>query len=125
MFGEVTRWRKPGHCDPQAARSSAFGGTILHGFHIVSLISYFVENVGLRPLDGAHSLNYGLDRVRVLKPVVIGDGVRIRSHVTLLAATPKGRGEMLLKSGHEVEAEGVEGPVLAAEYLNYWYPASG
>ena len=125
VFGEVSRWRKPGHCDPEYARKGPYGGTLLHGFHMVSLLSHFAEDAGLRPDDGAYSLNYGLDRVRVLQPVVIGDGVRVRSHVTVLDVTDKGRGERLIKSGHEVEAAGIEGPVMYAEYLSYWYPKAG
>ena len=60
----------------------------------------------------------------VLEPVVIGDGVRLRSHISLLAATPKGTGEYLLKTCHEVEVEGLSDKALYAEYLTYWYPKS-
>jgi acyl dehydratase len=122
IFGEVTRWRKPGHCDPEIAKDSPWGGTIIHGFHMVALCSYFFESAGLRPEDGDYSLNYGLDRVRVLAPVLIGDGVRIRSHVSLLAAADKGNGERLLTTCHQVEVEGKEDRALYAEYLSYWYP---
>ncbi len=122
IFGEVTRWRTPGHCEPEIARQGPHGGTLLHGFHIVSLLSHFFKDAGLFPIDGAHPLNYGLDKVRVLQPVVIGDGVRLRSHISLLDVTDKGSGEYLLKACHEVEVEGVEGPVLYAEYLIYWFP---
>jgi acyl dehydratase len=122
IFGEVSRWRKPGHCDPESAKEGPYGGTLIHGFHMISLLSHFVEDSGSRPEDGAHSLNYGLDKVRVLKPVVIGDGVKIRSHVSLLSVVDKGNGERLLKTCHELEADGIEGRVLYAEYLAYWYP---
>ena len=122
IFGEVTRWRTPGHCEPEIAKHGPHGGTLLHGFHIVSLLSHFFKTAGLFPADGAYPLNYGLDKVRVLQPVVIGDGVRLRSHITLLDVTDKGGGEYLLKACHEVEVEGVEGPVLYAEYLTYWFP---
>lgn len=64
-------------------------------------------------------MNYGLDRVRVLKPVIIGDGVRLRSHISLLAVIPKPVGEFLLKTCHEIEAEGIADRVLYAEYLTY------
>ena len=40
----------------------------------------------------------------------------------MIAATDKGNGECLLKTCHEVEAQGVERPVLYAEYLTYWFP---
>ncbi len=122
VFGEVSRWHKPGHCDPESAKDGPYGGTLIHGFHMVSLLSYFCESSGLRPQDGSHSLNYGLDKVRVLKPVVIGDGVRLRSHVSILEVTEKPDGQRLIKSKHEVEQAGKDEPVLYAEYLSYWFP---
>ena len=125
VFGEVTRWRTPGHCEPELMKDSPYGGTLMHGFHMVGLLSHFFKDAGCQPVDGERPLNYGMDKVRVLKPVVVGDGVRLRSHITLLDATPKPGGEMLLKIGHEVEVDGVEGRVLYAEYLTYWFPKDG
>jgi len=122
VFGEVTRWRTPGHCDPEYARTTRYGGTLMHGFHMVSLLSHFYRDAELWPVDGGYPLNYGLDKVRVLQPVVIGDGVRLRSHITLADATPKGNGEYLLKNCHEIEVEGLSGYAMYAEYLTYWYP---
>ena len=122
VFGEVTRWRTPGHCDPEYAKDGPYGGTIMHGFHMVGLLSHFFKDSGLYPVDGDYPLNYGLDKVRVLQPVVIGDGVKVRSHISLLNAQPKQNGEMLLTLKHELEVDGVEGFVLYAEYLTYWYP---
>ena len=123
VFGEVTRWRTPGHCDPDYAKTTPYGGTLLHGFHAVSLLSHFYKSANLWPVDGQNPLNYGLDRVRVLQPVVIGEGVRLRSHITLLDAQDKGDGDMLLKNQHDIEAEGVDGFVVYAEYLTYWHSA--
>jgi acyl dehydratase len=122
IFGEVTRWRTPGHCDPEYARKGPYGGTLMHGFHMLALLSDFFRTAELFPEDGIRPLNYGLDKVRVLQPVVIGDGVRLRSHISLLDATDKGNGEFLLKTCHEVEVEGIEDRVLYAEYLTYWFP---
>ena len=122
VFGEVSRWHKPGHCDPEYARKGPYGGTLIHGFHMVSLLSHFCESAGLRPEDGSHSLNYGLDKVRVLKPVVIGEGVRLRSHVSVLEVKDKPDGQRLIKSRHEVEEAEIDGPVLYAEYLSHWFP---
>lgn len=124
IFGEVTRWRTPGHCDPEFAARGPYGGTLMHGFHMLGLLSHFFQDSGLHPQDGERPLNYGLDKVRVLKPVVIGDGVRLRSHISLLDAQDKGRGEVLLTTCHQVEVEGVEGYALYAEYLTYWHAKS-
>ena len=122
VFGEVTRWRTPGHCDPEYAKTTPYGGTLIHGFHMMALLSHFYRDSGLWPEDGQNPLNYGLDKCRVLKPVIIGDGVKLRSHISLLAATPKGRGEYLLKTCHEIEVEGMPDRAMYAEYLTYWHP---
>lgn len=123
IFGEVTRWRTPGHCDPEHARSNPYGGTLLHGFHAVSLITHFYKSSELWPEDGRDPLNYGLDRVRILQPIVIGDGVRLRSHISLREALLKQGGDMLLKTQHDIEVEGLEGFAVYAEYLTYWHAA--
>ncbi len=73
-------------------------------------------------LDGQNPLNYGLDKVRILKPIIIGDGIRLRSNMRLLKAVPKARGEHLLKVAHDIEVEGIEGIAVYAEYLTYWHP---
>jgi len=122
VFGEVTRWRTPGHCDPDYGKDGPYGGTIIHGFHMVSLMSHFDRDVGLWPEDGTNPLNYGMDKVRVLKPVVIGDGVRLRSHIKLLDVADKGSGEYLVKTSHDIEVKGLSGRALYAEYLTYWFP---
>ena len=122
VFGEVTRWRTPGHCDPEYAKAGPYGGTLMHGFHMVSLMSHFLRDSDLWPEDGKNPLNYGMDKVRVLQPVVIGDGVRLRSHITLLDVQDKGNGEYLMKVSHDVEVDGMEGAALYAEYLTYWFP---
>lgn len=122
IFGEVTRWRTPGHCDPEYASKGPYGGTLMHGFHMVSLLSHFYRDASLWPEDGTNPLNYGLDKVRVLKPVIIGDGVRLRSHISLLDVQPKPKGEYLLKTCHDIEVQGMADRALYAEYLTYWFP---
>jgi acyl dehydratase len=121
IFGEVTRWRTPGHCDPAAAKHSRYGGTLLHGFHGLALLPYFYQSAGCWPEDGEDPLNYGLNKVRMLQPIIIGEGVRLRSEMHLLAADAKRHGDYLLTVGHEIEAEGTPGTAIYAEYLTYWH----
>ena len=120
VFAEVTRWRTPGHCDPEYASSTKYGGTLIHGFHVVSLLSHFFKSAELWPKDGQDPLNYGIDKVRILKPIIIGDGVRLRSHIPLIEALPKKGKDMLVKTKHEIEVENVEGLAIYAEYLTSW-----
>ena len=52
IFGEISRWRTPGHCDPEYAKTTPYGGTLIHGFHVVSLLSHFFQASGCWPEDG-------------------------------------------------------------------------
>ena len=123
VFGEVTRWRTWMHCDQERSRAeSPYGDTIMHGFFYVSLLTYFNEQKGLNPPDGDYFLNYGLDKVRVLRPVTIGDGIRLRSRITLKNVEDKGEGKKLCSTAHLIEIEGSDEPAAYAEFLAYWYP---
>ncbi len=124
-FGEVTRWAPWMHTAPdRCEKESPYGGTLVHGFFIISLITYFMESAGVRPKDGAYSLNYGMDKVRVLRPIITGEGVRVRDRIKLIGTTDRGEGKCLLKTGHEFEVEGQQGPSVYVEYLNFWFPKS-
>ena len=120
VFAEVTRWRTPGHCDPEYASNTKYGGTLIHGFHVISLLSHFYKSAELWPEDGQDPLNYGVDKVRILKPIIIGDGVRLRSHISLIEVVPKKK-DMLVKTKHEIEVQNIEGFAIYAEYLTYWH----
>lgn len=123
VFGEVTRWRTWMHCDQERSRrESPYGDTIAHGFFYASLLTHFEENGGLNPTDGDYFLNYGTDKFRVLRPVTIGDGIRLRSRVSLKSVTDKGEGKKLCATTHLIEVEGAEDPAAYAEFLSYWYP---
>ena len=123
IFGEVTRWPTWMHNDrDRAARESPYGGTIIHGFFLLSLITYFVRVGGINPADGAYSLNYGMDKARILKPVVIGDGIRVRDRIGLLRVRDKGEGRRLCTTSHHIEVAGMDGPAAYVEYLNLWFP---
>lgn len=123
IFGEITRWPKRGHNDPEwAAKHSPYGGTLVHGFFMVSLATHFMELAGLMYRDGQNPLNYGMDKVRILAPVVIGDGVRLRDNISIMDVQDKGDGKRLIKTAHRIEADGMDKPAAYLEYLNLWHP---
>ena len=123
IIGEVTRWPTWMHNDrDRAARESPYGGTIIHGFFLVSLVTYFVRTGGVNPADGAYSLNYGMDKVRILEPVVIGDGIRVRDRIALMDVKDKENGKRLLKTAHRIEVDGLSKIAAYVEYLNLWLP---
>ena len=65
---------QPYHVDAQAARDSHFGGLIAAGCQTVSLAWALAYRTGL--FDGALIAGIGLDEVRWVKPVHVGDVVR-------------------------------------------------
>lgn len=122
IFAEVTRWTPKGHIDREwAEEHSPFGGTLVHGFFMVSLITHFLELGGLRYPDGENSLNYGMDKARILQPVVIGDGVRLRDRISVLEVTDKDEKRRLIKTAHQIEADNLDKPAAFVEYLNLWH----
>lgn len=122
-FGVLTRSSERIHDDPEwAARNTPFGGTIVHGFQLLSLLTAFLSDVWpWRSVDGADgargsfSVNYGFNKVRFLKPVLVGS--RVRCRFQLMEMTKESDGRTLSKIACTVEVEGAEKPVVIAEWL--------
>src|SRR6267142_1738868 len=71
------------HIDPaRAARESPFKETIAHGFLTLSLLSELMK-LAISIGGVRMGINYGLNRVRFVRPVPAG--VRIRGRFTLVA----------------------------------------
>ena len=103
------------HIDPEAASKTPFGSTIAHGFLTLSLLSYFAEQLKIA-MDGVKmGVNYGLDKVRFINPVKVGQRVRARGKV--LDILEKNPGQFQLKLEVTVEIEGETKPALIAEWL--------
>ena len=62
------------HFDEIAARQSAFGKRIAHGYFVLSAAA----GLFVSPAPGPVLANYGLDTLRFIKPVGIGDTIRAR-----------------------------------------------
>ena len=115
-FAEATGDHQWIHVDVERAkRESLLGSTIAHGFLTLSLLARFGYELGLVPPEGAHLLNYGLDRVRFMAPVKAG--ARVRDRVVLLKVEKKGPGRKLVTTRHTVEIEGEAKPAMVAESL--------
>ena len=62
------------HFDEIAARESPFGQRIAHGYFVLSAAA----GLFVSPAPGPVLANYGLDTLRFVKPVAIGDTIRAR-----------------------------------------------
>lgn len=104
------------HTDPErAAREAPFGGTIAHGFLLLSLIAG-PGSLHLGPMPGvAQTLNYGLERVRFLTPVPAGSQVRVLTRIESLEQKEPGR--WLLRQEKTIELRGAPKPAVLATHL--------
>jgi acyl dehydratase len=114
-FADCTNDHNFIHVDPERARTGPFGRTIAHGFLTLSLVSRLAATCIWLPEGVKDVLNYGLNRVRFIRPVPSGS--RIRSVMKLDGAEEKGNGRVLITIHHTVLVEGSDEPALTAEWL--------
>ena len=101
----------PHHMDEEWCRTQPFGRRIAHGTLIFSV------GVGLTAgIVNPHAISYGYDRLRFIKPVFIGDTIRVK-------VTVKEKRDIAKKPAHGIVVEFCEvtnqnnEPVLACEHL--------
>ena len=114
-FAKVTEDEQFIHVDPERASTSAFGGTVAHGFLTLSMLSPMVYSALPRVKSAATGINYGFDRIRFPHPV--RSGSRVRAHFLLTSVIKRSEREWQLVYDVRVEIEGVHKPALAATWL--------
>lgn len=118
LFAEATEDRQWIHTDPErAARESPFKETIAHGFLTLSLLSE-LGKLAMSVGGVRMGINYGLNRVRFVRPVPAGS--RIRGRFTLLALEEI-KGGVQATWGVKVERDGNDKPCCVAEWLVRYY----
>ena len=79
QFAKVTQDPQFIHIDPERSKKeTTFGGTIAHGFLILSLASKFSLEVFPQVSEKTVTINYGFDKVRFISPVLSNSYVRGR-----------------------------------------------
>ncbi len=117
QFAECTEDHQWIHVDVEKAKKGPFGKTIAHGYLTLSLLAGMSYAVRF-PFDVSGMkmvINYGLNKVRFLNPVIVDS--KIRTRVTLLSVEEKGPERVLLSYKHEIEVEGKDKPAAVAETL--------
>jgi acyl dehydratase len=115
LFADSTKDHQWIHVDVEKAAKGPFGQTIAHGFLTLSHLPFFSYQVPLKIKGATMSINYGLDRVRFLNPVV--SGAKIRDRIVLTALEEKPGNRLLLTQTHTIEIEGQEKPACVAQVL--------
>ena len=115
-FADATGDHQYIHVDPERAAQTPFGTTIAHGFLTLSLMSMFRSMNGDIKLENAvMGINYGLDKVRFINPVKVGN--KIRARFELISAEEKKPNHYLMKHNVTIDIDGEEKPALIAEWL--------
>jgi acyl dehydratase len=111
FFADATGDRQWIHVDPERASDGPFGATVAHGYLTLSLLPLLSAQVFAFAGDVAR-VNYGLNRVRFVTPVLVGSKVRNRVEMLSVEELPKGQKVTLQ---HTIEIRGSEKPACVAE----------
>ncbi len=114
-FAESTKDHQWIHVDEEKAAKGPFGKTIAHGFLTLSHLPFFSYQVPLKFEGAKMSINYGLDKVRFINPVV--SGAKIRDRIVMSALEEKPGDRILMTQTHTIEIEGQEKPACIAQAL--------
>jgi acyl dehydratase len=117
-FAEATGDHQWIHVDPERARrESPFGGPVAHGFLTLSLIPGLLgKTIAFKQRMG---VNYGLNRVRFMSPVLVGSSLRAKFAVE--SVTDVDNDGVQVVWNVTVEREGSERPVCVAEFITRHY----
>lgn len=114
MFADATGDHQWIHVDPARAAGGPFGVPIAHGFLTLSLLPVFTQNAfTIRQIK--MGVNYGLNKVRFLKPVAVNS--RLRAHFKLQSFEALDNKGTQLTYEMTVEIAGGDKPVCVAESI--------
>ncbi len=103
-FAAATGDRQWIHVDVERAKAGPFGGTIAHGYLVLSVIPKLLFDI-VTFSDAKAVVNYGIDKLRFLSPVPSGGEVRLKAR--LQSAQQKANGWLLRFRGEvELRASG-------------------
>jgi len=118
-FADATEDHQWIHVDVERAKAdSPFHATIAHGFLTLSLLPHLVSQAVKVQGDFKMGINYGLNRLRFVSPVLAGSNVRARLTLQSVEDVPGGN---QITWSVTCEIEGGTKPALVAEWLVRYY----
>tara|TARA_B100000700_G_C14792962_1_gene736813 strand:+ start:299 stop:772 length:474 start_codon:yes stop_codon:yes gene_type:complete len=115
-FAKVTQDVQFIHVNPSRAEAETkFGGTIAHGFLVLSLASKFATEVFPIESEKTVRINYGFNKVRFISPVRVGSEVRGRFFLNSVEINRIN--ELRQIYDLSIEIKGAEKPAIVAEWI--------
>lgn len=99
------------------SNNDPYGDDLLSGFLLLSMLVAFHKRYLPVEMGDGYALNYGVDRVRFLRPVLAGQRVRCRTVLTDLAA--KGDGRYRCVTTNTLETGDTGEPAMIADWITY------
>jgi acyl dehydratase len=118
-FADLTGDHQFIHVNPELAAQTPFGGTIAHGFLVLSMLAKFGLAADFIMQGVTMGVNYGFDKVRLIAPVKTGK--RVRGRFVLKDMVERAPGQWLSTLGVTVEIEGESKPAIIADWLGLQY----
>jgi acyl dehydratase len=121
LYMESVHDTDPTHLDPEWTRANTpYPGTIAPGLWVASMLVAMLHDSRLfkeaeRVLGVEYALNYGFDRLRFVRPVLVGSRIRGRFEEPRLAV--KGENQALFRVRAMVELPEGGGPAVASEWI--------
>lgn len=116
-FADATGDHQFIHIDPVRAAETPFGGTIAHGFLLISLLPRLFETMPDLAVPGqVMGVNYGCDKLRFTNPVRSGSRVRVRMATRTVEEKRAGQFQILNDITMEIEEQ--DRPALIAEWIS-------
>ena len=116
QFADVTEDHQFIHVNPEMAKQTPFGGTIAHGFLILSMLAKMGMAADFAMKGVAMGVNYGFEKIRMVAPVHAGK--RIRGRFVLKNMEERSPGQWLATLSVTVEIEGSDKPAIIADWLS-------
>ena len=111
-FADATGDHQWIHVDAEKAKAGPFDGTIAHGFLTLSLLPRFLES-SVVINDVRMGINYGLNKVRFVNPVLVGS--RLRARMSLAASENIENNGKQMVWDITIEIEGKDKPACVAQ----------
>ncbi|WP_395693502.1 MaoC/PaaZ C-terminal domain-containing protein [Nocardioides sp.] len=99
-----------------------FGNDVVEGFLTLGLLDALWNQVMRFDRESTYTMNYGLDRVRFVSPVRVGQRLRLELQVRQVSRRPDG---LVVRLGCQIAIDGQDRPGLVADWLLIVRPRGG
>jgi acyl dehydratase len=116
LFADATGDHQWIHVDPVRAAEGPFGGPIAHGYLTLSLSNLFLPQI-VEFRGFSTGVNYGVDKVRFVAPVKVGDRVRGGAELVEVSEVAGGLQTLIRIT---IEIDGGTKPACVIDSLSRW-----